>query len=48
MAMTRIAKRPTDEVDRAVGGIERAIGKLIILLASQDEAVGTASAHQIA
>jgi HEAT repeat protein len=40
MAMTRIAKRPTDEVDRAVGGIERAIGKLIILLASQDEAVG--------
>ncbi len=40
MAMTRIAKRPMDQVDRAVGGIERAIHKLIVLLASPDEAVG--------
>jgi hypothetical protein len=30
MAMTRIANPLKDEVDRAVGGIERAIHKLII------------------
>jgi hypothetical protein len=39
MAMPKAAKRPKYQVDQAGGGIERAIRKLIISLASDDEAI---------
>jgi hypothetical protein len=40
MVATKTAKTPTDKVDRAVTGVEKAILNLISLLADEDEAVG--------
>jgi hypothetical protein len=40
MAVTKLAKTPTDKVDRAVAGVERAIRNLIVHLGDEDDAVG--------